>query len=265
VTRRINSESVLLLAGGRALLMQLAHPAVAAGVDEHSDFRRRPLARLLRTLELTLTLTFGDRREALAAAHAINRTHQGVRGDGYSATEPRLLFWVQATLIDSAVVAYQTFVGRLQAQERDEYLAEAQTVGRLLGVPPEAFPRDFHAFENYMEGMLSGSELRVDGRARELATYVLHPPVKGVPAAAWAPLAAVTGGLLPQSLREAYRLPWRRRERALFAGARWSVPRLLPLLPPALRTVPPARAAMPRRRTARVSGSRINPKPMKEE
>jgi uncharacterized protein (DUF2236 family) len=257
VTWRVNRESVLLLAGGRALLMQLAHPAVAAGVDEHSDFRQRPLARLLRTLDLTLTLTFGSRKEALAAAQAINRVHQRVRGVGYSAAEPNLLFWVQATLIDSAVLAYETFVGRLQAQERDEYLAESQTIGRLLGVPPEVFPPDFPAFQRYVAAMLSGNELEVDGRARELGATVLRPPVRGVPAAAWAPFQAVTAGLLPASLRAAYGLPWGRRQKLLFTGARWSVPRLLPLLPPALRTLPPARSAAARRRTATVSGSRV--------
>src|ERR1700716_2109748 len=85
VLGRVNAEAMLILAGGRALLMQLAHPAVAAGVDEHSDFRHRPLERLLRTLALTLTLTFGERKEALAAAQAINRVHHGVHGPGYSA------------------------------------------------------------------------------------------------------------------------------------------------------------------------------------
>src|SRR5438128_8311522 len=103
VSWRVNRESALLLAGGRALLMQLAHPAVAAGVDEHSDFRRRPLARLLRTLDLYLQLSFGDRGEALAAAQAINHVHHGVHGAGYTAVEPSLLFWVQATLIDSGL------------------------------------------------------------------------------------------------------------------------------------------------------------------
>src|SRR5690242_3398354 len=106
VTWRINQEPALLLGGGRALLMQLAHPGVAAGVAEHSDFRRRPLDRLMRTLELTLALTFGTRAEALAAAQQINAVHQRIHGNGYSATDPRLLLWVHATLIDSALVTY---------------------------------------------------------------------------------------------------------------------------------------------------------------
>jgi uncharacterized protein (DUF2236 family) len=247
VTWRVNRESALLLAGGRALLMQLAHPAVAAGVDEHSDFRHRPLSRLMRTLDLSLKLSFGDRREVLETAQAINRVHHGVNGAGYSALEPALLFWVQATLIDSALVAYETFVEPLRPAERDEYLKEAQNVGRLLGVPPALYPRDIGGFERYLDGMLGGTELRVDARARELAASVLRPPVRGVPAAAWAPFGALTAGLLPRRLREAYGLPWGRRQRAVFAGARWSLPRLIPLLPGGLRTVPQARSRHPRK------------------
>jgi uncharacterized protein (DUF2236 family) len=261
-----------MLGGGRALLMQLAHPAVAAGVDEHSDFRHRPLERLLRTLDLTLTLSFGERKEALAAAQAINRVHHGVHGLGYSAAEPPLLFWVQATLIDSAVAAYEAFVGPLRAAERDDYLREARTVGRLLGVPAALHPADFDGFQRYMGSMLAGSQLRVDARARELAAVVLRPPVRGVPPVAWAPLSALTAGLLPGSLREAYGMPWGRPQRAVFAGARWTLPRLLPLLPDALRTVPQSRPGHRHRppaprlaRRPRVSGSRIRRTPLKEE
>jgi uncharacterized protein (DUF2236 family) len=261
-----------MLAGGRALLMQLAHPAVAAGVDEHSDFRHRPLERLLRTVDLTLTLSFGERKEALAAAQAINRVHRGVHGPGYSAGEPPLLFWVQATLIDSALVAYETFVQPLRPGERDDYLREARTVGRLLGVPAALHPADFNGFQRYMESMLAGPQLRVDARARDLAAVVLRPPVRRVPPVAWAPFCALTAGLLPRSLREAYGLPWGRPQRAVFASARWSLPRLLPLLPATLRTVPQSRP-QPRRwpptprlpRKPRVSGSRIRRTPLKEE
>ena len=247
VSWRVNRESVLVLAGGRALLMQLAHPAVAAGVDEHSDFRRRPLSRLLRTLDLNFKLNLGNRREVLEAAQAINRVHHGVHGTGYSALDPSLLFWVHATLIDSALVAYETFVDPLRPAERDEYLKEAQNVGRLLGVPPALYPRDIGGFERYLDGMLGGTELRVDARARELASSVLRPPVRGVPAAAWGPFGALTAGVLPRRLREAYGRPWGRRQRAVFAGARWSLPRLIPLLPGGLRTVPQARSRHPRK------------------
>ena len=117
ITRRVNRENVLILGGGRALLMQLAHPMVAAGVDEHSDFRQRPMYRLRRTIRLTMAIVFGDRETALAAARAVNQTHGRVRGERYRALDPDLLLWVHATLVDSALATYETFVKPLPARE----------------------------------------------------------------------------------------------------------------------------------------------------
>jgi uncharacterized protein (DUF2236 family) len=243
VTWRINQEPALLLGGGRALLMQLAHPGVAAGVAEHSDFRRRPLDRLVRTLELTLALTFGTRTEALAAARQINVVHQRVRGNGYRATDPRLLLWVHATLIDSALVTYSAFVGPLTGSEREAYYQEAKLVGGLLGLANSRYPASLAEFEAYLVRMLDGPELLVDARARELARAVLRPSLQRVPQPVFRPLEAITAGLLPASLRLDYDLPWGRLERFGFGAVRTALPRALRLLPRRFRQVPPARTA----------------------
>src|SRR4030081_2124382 len=103
ITRRVNRENILLLGGGRALLMQIAHPKVAAGVDEHSDFRSHPIRRLRRTIRMTMAIVFGDRETALTAARAVNQVHAKVRGTGYRALDPDLLLWVHATLADTAL------------------------------------------------------------------------------------------------------------------------------------------------------------------
>jgi uncharacterized protein (DUF2236 family) len=246
VTWRINQEPALLLGGGRALLMQLAHPGVAAGVAEHGDFRRRPHDRLVRTLELTLALTFGTRTEALAAAHQINTVHQHVRGAGYRATDPRLLLWVHATLIDSALVTYAAFVGPLAAGERDEYYQEAKLIGGLLGLANSRYPAGMPEFEAYLSRMLDGPELVVDGRARELARAVLRPSVNRVPPPVFRPLEAITAGLLPASLRLDYALRCGRLEQLGFAAARGALPAALRVLPRRFRQVPPARTARAR-------------------
>jgi uncharacterized protein (DUF2236 family) len=246
VTWRVNQEPALLLGGGRALLMQLAHPGVAAGVAEHSDYRRRPLERLLRTLELTLALTFGTRTEALAAAHQINVVHQRVRGGGYSATDPRLLLWVHATLIDSALVTYAAFVGPLSDRERGEYYQEAKLIGGLLGLANSRYPGTMPDFQAYLARMLAGGELHVDGRARQLARAVLRPSIQRVPTPVYRPLEAITAGLLPVSLRMDYELHWGRLEQMGFSAVRSALPRVLPVLPQRFRQVPPARTARAR-------------------
>ena len=243
VTWRINQEPALLLGGGRALLMQLANPGVAAGVAEHSDFRRQPMRRLLRTLELTLALTFGEREEALAAARQINAVHQRIRGAGYSATDPRLLLWVHATLIETALVTYGVFVGPLAQTARETYYQESKLLGGLLGLANSAYPASLPDFEEYMAGVLAGGNLLIDARARELAAAVLRPPLRWVPKLAYWPTAAVTAGLLPWRLRAAYELPWGRAEQFAFAAVRRSVPRVIALMPRRLRVVPPARRA----------------------
>src|SRR5919197_4089720 len=132
ITRRVNRENVLVLGGGRALLMQLAHPSVAQGVDEHSDFRTRPVQRLRRTIHMTMAIVFGDRETALTAARAVNQAHARVRGRDYTALDPDLLLWVHATLVDSVLVTYETFVKPLARQEREEFYEESKALGELL-------------------------------------------------------------------------------------------------------------------------------------
>jgi len=156
ISWRVNREAALLLGGGRALLMQVAHPQVAAGVAEHSDFEHDPLCRLNRTLELSLALTFGTPEEIRAAAERINRTHRRVTGTGYRALDPDLLLWVDATLIDSALLTYRTFVGPLDRSEAGRYYQEAKAIGALLGIPHRRYPESLADFEAYLAEMLAG-------------------------------------------------------------------------------------------------------------
>ena len=242
ISWRVNREAALLLGGGRALLMQVAHPKVAAGVDEHSDFQDDPLRRLNRTLELSLALSFGTSEEVRAAARQINRTHERVSGAGYQALDPELLLWVHATLIDSALLTYRTFVRPLGRADAETYYQEAKPIGALLGIPTARFPASLDDFDAYVAGMLAGP-VQPDETSRRLARLVLRPPIRRVPRAAFAPAEAITAGLLPESLRRAYGLRWGRPSRVAFTVARAALPRLLAAVPEALRVVPPARAA----------------------
>jgi uncharacterized protein (DUF2236 family) len=234
--RRVNGEALVLLGGPRALLMQLAMPGVAAGVDEHSDFRRRPLARLWRTLSLSYSLALGPAEEARRAAAAINRAHRGVAGPGYSARDPRLLLWVDATLVDSALAAYSAFVRPLSRAEREAYWRASRELAPLLGIPPGALPRTYGGFRAYVDGVVR-EELRVDARARELGARVLRP-LGWVPGAGYAPLVEITSALLPASLRRAYGLP---PPGAWWRLAAWGLPRLRRMGPRMLWEVPAAR------------------------
>ena len=151
VARRVNGEAVVLLGWGRAILLQLAHPLVAAGVAEHSGFGGGPLnyvRRTHRTVGAMLALTFGSPEEMRDRANRINAIHRRVHGvlreptrhfavgTPYSATDPDLLRWVHATIVESQLRAYELFVGPLTDDERDQYCAEAAEVAPLLSIPP---------------------------------------------------------------------------------------------------------------------------------
>lgn len=238
ITRRINRENVLLLGGGRALLMQLAHPKVAAGVDEHSDFRRQPIRRLRRTIRMTMAIVFGDQKTATSAARAVNRAHARVTGKDYDARDPELLQWVHATLVDSALVTYEKFVKPLHHGEREEFYQESKLIGELLGIPRSRFPASFDDFGAYLASMIEGGPVRVEARARELAAQVLRPRLPLVPDGLMVPLEIVTAGLLPERLREDYGLAWGAGQRRVFRWLEVAVPRVIALAPPVVRVWP---------------------------
>jgi uncharacterized protein (DUF2236 family) len=238
VTRRVNRENILLLGGGRALLMQLAHPKVAAGVDDHSDFRTHPIRRLRRTIRMTMAIVFGDRETALAAARGVNQVHARVQGPDYRALDPELLLWVYATLADTALVTYETFVQPLVPSEREEFHEEFKLLGELLGIPRDRFPATVARFDAYLKEMVSTGPVRVDGRARELAAQVMRPMARLLPGPVMLPLNVVTTGLLPPALREQYGLPWGSRQQRAYRLAIAIVPRVIALTPPFLRVWP---------------------------
>jgi uncharacterized protein (DUF2236 family) len=238
ITRRVNRENVLLLGGGRALLMQLAHPKVAAGVDDHSDFRKQPIRRLRRTIRMTMAIVFGDRETALAAARAVNQAHMRVRGSDYRALDPDLLMWVHATLVDSALVTYETFVRRLRPPDREDFFQESKVLGGLLGIPTERFPETLRDFDAYLEGMIASGPIGVGRRAIELAEQVLRPRLPLLPGPMMVPFEVVTAGLLPPALRDQYGLAWGPGQRRAFRLAVTTLPRLVALTPPVLRVWP---------------------------
>ena len=137
LTWRVNGEAVLLLGGGRALLLQVAHPGVAAGVAEFSNYREDPWRRLYRTLDTTLSIVFGDDETSKAASTRLRRVHTRVagtddRGEPYRALDPELLLWVHATLIDTSLAIYTRYVAQLTARRARALLRRDEDARRGL-------------------------------------------------------------------------------------------------------------------------------------
>lgn len=223
VTWKINREMVVVAGWGRAILLQLAHPAVAAGVHGHSTFRgslRSSFRRLHSTVGAMLSLTFGDTEEMISAAARINAIHDRVKGAAYSAHDPDLQRWVHATLLDSIPLTYELVAGPLTAGERDQYCVEAAIMEPLLGMPAGWLSRDSAQLESYVRDMLAGGTLVVTDTSRALAHALLYPPRWYVAWPAFRAMQLITIGSLPPSIRQAYGFKWRPRdERAL---ARWT-------------------------------------------
>lgn len=251
---QVDREALLLAGGTCALLMQLAHPAVAAGVAQHSDFRDDPFGRLRRTVTASYAVVFGSTPRAERAIRRINAIHGVVSGrvpetgQPYHALDPALLLWVHATLVDTALRVYERYVAPLAAADCEGYHEEARAIAIRLGVPAHVMPRTLVDLRARMAAMLEGGEVRVTPTARSLAPSVLYPS-RALPRPLWDAAHLVSFSVMAPSVRAGYDIPWSdARERGMRRVAAISRA-VLPLLPGALRHVPQARTA--ERRLAR--------------
>ena len=234
VSWKINREIVVVAGWGRAILLQFAHPLVAAGVDQHSSFRGSLLSsmkRLRSTVSAMLALTFGDEEQIIRAAAGINVIHDRVCGrlgqavgafeadQRYSAHDPELLQWVHATLLDSVPMAYELLVRPLSPQDREQYYAEASVMEQLLDIPGGLLPRTSGQLDAYVREMLAGGGLVVTDTSRAMARAVLFPPNWQLLWPMFRPVQLITIGLLPPQIREQYGFAWDHKHARAFT--RW--------------------------------------------
>lgn len=256
VSWKVNRERLAIAGWGRAILLQLAHPLVAAGIDEHSSFRgslKSSLGRLWSTVAAMRSLTFGDEEEAIATAARINVIHDRVfgrlrcpagmfsAGQTYSAHDAELLRWVHATLLDSIPRTYELLVAPLTQEERDRYCAEAAVMEPLLDIPTGLLPRNTTELAAHMGDMLGDGTVAIAPGTRALARAVLFPPRWRLLWPLFRPVQLITIGLLPAAVREAFGFEWNHHDaRAL---VRWTtaLKLLRRLLPASVRQWPPPR------------------------
>lgn len=256
VSWRIDREMIVLAGGSCALLMQAAHPVVAAGVAEHSTYATDPFGRILRTLVTSYEVAFGSRSEADEALRRVNAIHATVSGrlpgtgEAYSAMDPEALLWVHATLVDTALRVYSRFVAPLSPEDEQAYYLECSRVAQVLGVRAADLPPTIAGLRAWMTEMIESGRVRVTPAAREIARTVLYP-TRFPPRLAWDAAHLVSLSALPAALRAQYGIRWSaRRERGVDRLAGVSR-RLMPWVPSALRHAPQARAAAKRARRAR--------------
>ncbi|HZF51821.1 MAG TPA: oxygenase MpaB family protein [Polyangiaceae bacterium] len=257
VARKINREIVMLVGWVPAILMQLAHPLVAAGVADHSAFRSRPGARIERlrsTVRSMLALTFGSPHEVARAAARINAIHTRVQGElregagalpqgtRYSARDPALLRWVHATLMSTLPRAYELYVGPLTQAEKDSFCREGALGSTLLGIPHGYLPETAAGIDRYIEDMIADGQIAVSETARTVANEVLNPPHPPLSGPLLSLLRLPVIGLLPESIREAYGFRWERRHAIAMQSSVVATRGILRLSPPMVRYWPFAQA-----------------------
>lgn len=209
---------VFAVAAGRAILMQLAHPLIAAGIEEHSTFRTDPLGRTMRTAEAFRRFFWGNRDDVDEIVPKIRAQHARVKGEGYFAEDPELLLWVHATTIDSLMVVYSTFVRPLTDSERASYHEEATVIAELLGCPRDRQPIDLASFDGYIAETTAA--LRATDTGRTLARDFLFFPVRMWAAPLTATYRLLVSGFTPDPIRRELDIPWGARQRASWLALR---------------------------------------------
>lgn len=256
LTWRLDREAVIFLGAGRALLLQLAHPWVAAAIAEHSKTLADPIGRFHRTFDVMFSMVFGSCARATVAARHLHRRHAAIvghlpetigpfaKGSFYCANESAALRWVHATLVETAIIAHDLVLPPLSADEREQYWSESRLFGALFGLTPADLPENWASFAAYNQAMAQSDTLTVSPAAREIVRQLFagHRPWMRVPK--W--YQALSVRMLPERLREGFALALDSRDdRAADRALVW-IRRAYPKMPARLRYVGPYQEARAR-------------------
>jgi len=255
VSWQVHREVTVLFGGARAVLMQAAHPLVIAGARETGMYERNPWKRLQRTLMLTYAITFGSKAEAQAAADRINEVHARVKGIDpvtglpYDALDPKLLLWVHACLVDSALLFERLTVGRLDHEGRQRFLEEQLLAAEMVGIPGAMVPPTVPALGAYVREVIDSGILSVTDAARRVADLFRDPPSD----AQWRPVLGAVSRLafatLPPALRDLYGIRVGPAKIAAMSASFAALRLLRPLLPSRVRYIAPYQDWRSRRRS----------------
>jgi uncharacterized protein (DUF2236 family) len=263
---RRGGDARTLMTAGYALILQVAHPTVGAGVSEHSNYVADPWGRLLRTLDYVYVMVYGGPRVAGEVGRRVREMHKQIKGvapDGtrYHALEPEAYAWVHATLIDAIVAGNQRFARPLRREQIERIYAEWRSLGRVIGVREEDLPDSWAEFRRYFDLMVADRLEDTQAVHDVLATVTnaVRPPLPRLPQSAWRaarfPASRLfdlaTAGMLPPVLRERFGLPWTRAQELEFRALARASRAATPVMPERLRVIGPAYLRLRREAIAR--------------
>lgn len=217
----------MAFAGGRALLMELAHPSIAQAVADFDHFREDPARRARLTAKAFRDVAHGSEAEAADVGRRLKAVHARVRGAGFAAADPELVLWVHATFVDSLLCVGERLHGALSTNELDDYYRHAIVVGEVFGCPASRQPATIEEFRTYVADTINSLEVTDVGR--ELARAVFWPTVPANRAPIINLYRLASFGTLPRSLRDQFEYRWTEPQRRWFSVGNVLAPVVAPV------------------------------------
>ena len=250
---KVNKEITVLFGGARALLMHAAHPLIAAGARQTSFYQRDPWKRLIRTLSLQNSVTFGTKEEADESADRINRLHEVIKGEDkvtggyYDALDHEQLLWVHACLQISSIYFYEKTVKKLSTEEKNQYHIENMVAAKLVLVNTSKMPKTHEELKNWVIKKSSEKEyLVITDVAEDVRDIIKGGPVPVHIKPIWPFIAFTAFNTLPKEFKELYGINETKLKKILLNFNLLLLKTIRPLLPPFFRLIPPARWARQR-------------------
>ncbi len=250
---KVNKEITVLFGGARALLMHAAHPLIAAGARQTSFYQRDPWKRLIRTLSLQNSVTFGTKAEADESAHRINKLHEVIKGEDevtggyYDALDHEQLLWVHACLQISSIYFYEKTVSKLSLEEKNQYHEENMLAAEMVLVDKNLIPKTHNELRDWVIKKSREKDYLVKTDvALDVYEIIRGGPVPKHIKPIWPFIAFTAFNTLPKEFKDIYGIKSSKLKSALVNFNLLLLKSTRPLLPPFFRLIAPARWAKQR-------------------
>ena len=249
----VNKEITVLFGGARALLMHAAHPLIAAGARQTSFYQRDPWKRLIRTLSLQNSVTFGTKAEADESAHRINKLHEVIKGEDkvtggyYDALDHEQLLWVHACLQISSIYFYEKTVKKLSEDQKNQYHKENSLAAEMVLVDKDLMPKTHEELKQWIiEKSREKNYLLKTDVAEDVFNIIGGGPVPAHIKPIWPFISFTAFNTLPKEFKEIYGVKDTKFKKFLVNFNLFLLKSTRPFLPPFFRLIAPARWAKQR-------------------
>jgi len=250
---KVNKEITVLFGGARALLMHAAHPLIAAGARQTSFYQRDPWKRLIRTLSLQNSVTFGTKEEADESAHRINKLHEVIKGKDevsggtYDALDHEQLLWVHACLQISSIYFYEKTVKKLSENEKNNYHKENMIAAEMVLVDISKMPKTHDELKKWVINKSKENKYLIyTDVAKDVQDIISGGPVPTHIKPIWPFIAFTAFHTLPEEFKKIYNIKTTKTKRLILNLNLFLLKTTRPLLPPFFRLIAPARWARQR-------------------